>query len=187
MREWINLVERFGTTEKLFHGTSLDNLWLIMRDGKLTQNAHGRSYEGPVGVCLSRSFKVAMDHAGSWGEQLHDSFFGYFHLGEPRHDFAATVVFEFDRNKIHEPIVPYDDFGSDPHSEEGGDEEEERVVGDLSLDALVAIHVRKGELEEFLEYAVQAKKNAPNDASEYNEEFKAIINNVLKDPRLQLS
>jgi hypothetical protein len=184
IREWINLVEKFGSTEKLFHGTNLDNLWLIMRDGKLTTNAHGRDYAGPAGVCLTRSFKVAMDHAGSWADNLHGSFFEYFGI-EPRYDFAGTVVFEFDRNKIHEKLVPYDDFGPDEHGEEG-DEQEERVVGDLSLDALVAVHVRKGEVEEFLEYAVTAFKKTP-DASEYNDEFRSIIGNVLQDPRLQAS
>lgn len=177
------IMERFGSSDKLFHGTNLDNLWLIMKDGKLTSNAHGRDYAGPTGVCLSRSFKVALDHAGSWADNLHSSFFEYFGIEPTRHDWAGTVVFEFDRNKIHEKLIPYDDFHAD-ESNEDGDEAEERVIGDLSLDALVGIHVRKGELEEFLEYAATAFKKHP-DASDYNDEFRAIITNVLRDPRLQ--
>lgn len=177
------LKEAFGTTEKLFHGTNLDNLWLIFKDGKLTPNVHGRDYAGPEGVCLTRSFKVATDHAGSWADNLNGSFFEYFGI-EPRHDFAGTVVLEFDRNRIREKIVPYDDFGADEHSEDGGIEQEERVLGDLSLDALTGIYVRKGELEEFLKHAAEA--NAKHgDAAEYNEQFQAIIHNVLADPRLK--
>lgn len=179
MRKWMDLFEKFGTTEKLYHGTNIDNLWLIMREGKLSPNWHGRDYAGPTGICLSRSFKIAMDHAGSWGETLHYSFFDYFGLANARYDFEGAVVFEFDRARIerdHE-IVEYDDLGGDF-------EEEERVIGDLSLDALVAIYVRKGEIEEFLQHAIEAhKKNT--DAAEYNDEFRAILGNVLKDPRLK--
>jgi hypothetical protein len=173
--------ERFGTTEKLYHGSNLDNLWLIMRDGKLTPDAHGRGYAGPTGVCLSRSFKVAADHAGSWGSQLESSFFEWFGYEVP-YNFSGTAVFEFARAKITQPIIAYNDFGHGEH-DDNGEEEEERVVGDLPLDALTAIYVRKGEIEQFLELAVQAHKEKGD--TEYDDEFREIINNVLKDPRLK--
>jgi hypothetical protein len=182
MRKWIDLVERFGTTEKLYHGTNIDNLWLIMRDGKLTADAHGRGYDGPRGVCLSRSYRVAHDHASSWGEHLGDSFFAYFGLKEP-YNFSGTCIFEFDRKRITQPMVAFNDFGRG-EGDDDGEEEEERVVGDLPLDALTAIIVRKGELEEFLRLACEAEKK---ERGSYPEEFKAVIQNVLKDPRLCVS
>lgn len=174
------LEERFGTTEKLYHGTNIDNLWLIMKDGKLTSNVHGRDYPGPTGVCLSRSLRVASDHASSWAGNLESSFFEYFGI-EARHDFSGTAVFEFDRAKIQQPLIPFNDFGHG-EGDDDGEEEEERVVGDLPLNALSAIYVRKGELEEFLKYAVAAHKAG---GSEYTDEFKQIIGNVLSDPRLK--
>lgn len=165
-------VDAFGTTQRLYHGTNIDNLWLIMKAGKLSANWHGRDYAGPTGVCLSRSFKVASDHAHSWMDNLLYSFFEYFDLGEPPK--MKGVVLEFDRSRIHEPIVPYDD-------DMGGAEEEERVVGDLSLDALVAIHADPKDIEAFLRYAIEAHKKGGN---EYDAEFRKVIERVLKDPRL---
>jgi hypothetical protein len=146
-----------------------------MKAGKLTANWHGRDYAGPTGVCLSRSFKVASDHAGSWMENLNDSFFHYFDLGDPPE--ISGAVLQFDRSRIRETIVPYDD-------DMDGLEEEERVVGDLSLSALVAIHVNPRDIETFLKYAIEAHKKG---GLEYDAEFRKVIERVLKDPRITWS
>lgn len=182
MREWINLVEwadgnpdAFGTTEKLYHGTNIDNLWLIMKAGKLSSNFHGRDYAGPTGVCLSRSFEVAKSHAESWAEQLGYSFFEYFGIEGPSEDFGS-VVFEFQRNLISNELIHFDDGA--------GDEQEERTLGDLSLDALTTIYVRPEQIAAFLKYATTAHKNNA-EATEYDDQFRSIIQNVLSDSRLK--
>lgn len=176
MRNWISIVEAiedFGTTPTLYHGTNLDNLWLIIRAGKLSANFHGRGYEGPTGVCLSRSFKVALDHAQSWTENLGSSFFEYFNLGEPPK--MQGVVLEFERKRIQQEIIPFDDLHDDI-------ELEERVIGDLPLGALIGIHVNPDDVRTFVSYAIKSYKEHQN---EYDAEFEKIIEQVLADPRLK--
>ncbi len=170
----IEAEEDFGTTNELFHGMNLDSLWIVMREGKLKVGGDGgRGYDGPAGVCLSRSYKVAKGFADSWTDHLYDSFFNYFDLGTPP-DLSGAVM-EFDRTKIKQEIIPFDDMGGDV-------EEEERVLSDLPLDGLVAIWVSPDDIRTFLRYAVEAHKKG---GSEYDDDFRATIERVLKDPRLR--
>jgi hypothetical protein len=175
MRNWITLVESFGTTQSLYHGTNIDNLCQIVMAGKLSADFHGRGYEGPTGVCLSRSFKIAHDHATTWAESLGDSFFDWFGIDQPPGLFGK-VVLEFDRTKIAQEIIPYDDLGDDF-------EQEERVVGDLSLNALVAIYMHPGELEAFVGYVDEViGKHA---STEYSRNTREVASRILSDPRLK--
>jgi hypothetical protein len=175
-----DLLEAFATTEKLYHGTNVENLWMIMEAGKLMPSAHARGYQGPTGVCLSRSFKIALDHAQSWAGDLGYSFFEWFGLDQPSSDFGR-VVLEFDRSKITQKIVAYDDFGIGEGGE--GSEEEERVIGDLPLDALAAIYVIPKEIEEFIEFCAHAYRTGEGDG--YGEKFRQTMNEILQDPRLK--
>ena len=70
IRDWMNLFEKeaieavpsqtvFGSAEKLYHGTNVDNFWLILKSGKLTPDRFGMAHGGPSGVSLSRSPMVA--------------------------------------------------------------------------------------------------------------------------------
>ncbi len=177
MRNWINLLEKFeafGTSNALYHGTDLDAMWLIIRSGVLDPEVEGRDYAGPLGVSLSRSFKIALDHSRSRTLNLHDSFFDYFDLGSPPP--LSGVVFEFDRSKITQEIIPFDDFGDQV-------EEEERIVGKLPLEpSLKHIWVKIADVKTFLALAVEAHKKG---GSEYDDKFKEIIRGVLSDPRLR--
>lgn len=180
MRHWINLFEKFeafGSSNTLYHGTDLDAMWLIIRSGVIDPEIEGRDYAGPVGVSLSRSFKVARDHTHSRMQNLNDSFFDYFDLGPPPRQLSGAV-FEFDRSKITQEIIPFDDF-------DFGDEleEEERVVGKLPLEpSLKHIWVKVADVKTFLTFAIQAHKNG---GSEYDENFEEIIKSVLNDARLR--
>lgn len=175
-----SIIESFASTEKLYHGLDIDSLWLVMKSGKLSTEPKGWGHEGPEGICLTRSWRVAVSHSGSQMENLNDSFFSYFNLGTaPELSFC---VLEFDRSKIANEIIPYDDFAGWGDNSGEGQEEEERVIGDLSLDALTAIHVKGEDLKTFLDYALRAHRNG---GKEYTEEFQTIIRDLMNDPRLR--
>jgi hypothetical protein len=181
MRNWINLVESFGSTTHLYHGLSIDSMWLVIRHGALDPDINGFGHAGPEGVCLSRNIQVAKGHAESQTENLAYSFFEYFDLG-PRPKELTGVVFEFRRDKITQEIVPFDDFAGWGDDSGEGQEEEERVMGQLPLTALTGIYVDPAALHMFLDYATKAFKAG---GTGYGDEFRAIIQGVLKDPRLK--
>ncbi len=162
----------FGSTTSLFHGTHLDKLWLIMQDGQLHPYNEN---QGPAGVSLSRSFKVAYLHGKYRQENLQYSFFEYFDLGDAP-DWSP-VVFEFQRDKIKGKIIPYHDLG--PQDEE----EEERVLGAVSFDALVGIHLSPSDVRDYLR---KAKEAFTKGGHEYDATFAQILKNTLEDPRIKI-
>jgi hypothetical protein len=171
-----------NATYPLYHGTNIDNLWKIIQSGSLKPDYHGRSNDGPVGVSLSRSFEVAKSFADSWHEDLDYSFFEYFELDGSALDFGGAVL-EFDKSRITEPMIPYDDFSDDGNGiGKIGSEEEERVLGNLSLNALTTIWVDPADLRYFLHAAIEAYKVG---GREYDEEFRKVINQLIHDPRIK--
>ena len=180
MRQFINIIESFGTSQTLYHGTSIDAAWLIMKKGFLDADYNGRSVstDEPMGVSLTRDYQVAKNFAANATDSLYDSFFDYFNLGTPPKDFSG-VVFAFDRNKIQQEIIDFDDFGD-------GSEHEERVMGNLPIEpSLENIFVNAKDVSYFLQKAVEVYNRRAGEGQEYNKEFRSIIEGMLKDPRLR--
>lgn len=190
IRAFINLVEKFdnfGKTDILYHGCGLDNFWLVYRDGILDSSVEGRGHAGPKGVSLTRSYKVALEHANIQTDNMSDSFFDWFDLPQPteeaHRDYAPLhgVVLVFERGKIAGEIIPFDDFGDGENDD--SQEAEERVVGTLPLDpALKTIYINHDDLAYFVKAARTAHANKVN---EYDEKFFAIIDRILADPRVE--
>lgn len=164
----------------LYHGTHIDNAWLIYKSGKICNYYGSNELDGPS---LTRNIAIAKEHAMSkTNDDLAYSFFDYFDLGNVPSGLNG-VVFSFDRNKIKQPLVPYDDFGIGVGG--SGYEEEERVIGELSLEpSLVGIYANKTDLESFLNLATSVVKQ--RGGSGYGEDFKNIILNMLNDKRLKV-
>ena len=182
MRNWINLCESaFGSTTSLFHGTGLDQFWMIYRAGHLEDGVYGEN----DGISLSRSFEVAMKFQEHRVEEMGYSFFEYFDLGGPPADFSG-VIFEFDRSQIANKLVAYDDFGVGVGGE--GEEQEERYYGKLSLKHCIAMYLDPKSVNDFVSLASSAYKRHLDGnglQNDYNPEFEQILRNALNDPRIR--
>lgn len=184
MRNWIDLAEQaFGTTTHLYHGCSFEGLIGVIDAGGFEANCDGRGYDGPAGICLSRSFDVALGHAKSRTEYLYDSFYFYFGMADDIPKGILGAVFEFERAGMTNELMAFDDFGIGEGGE--GSEEEERALGDeMPLDGLTAIYLDPDLLKRFEQDMLKAAEGHP-DAASYagvTKTIEGILNSPLLKP-----
>lgn len=135
------LVESFGSSPKLYHGTSIDNVVQIVSSG-VFEPAGSDGYGD--GISLTRNLETAESFARSTEHGYDDQLSYYFNADIETRDFRHGAVVEFDRARLlgkgHE--IKEIDYHGD------GSEAEERVLGSIhGLDCVSAIYVDREDLE----------------------------------------
>lgn len=150
----------------------------ILKSGALDPDWEARDHAGPSGVCLSRSFEEALGHARSRTDHIGDIVYDYFNIDHIPSGVLGCV-FEFERSRIENKLVAFDDFGIGEGGE--GDEEEERAIGKLSLDALTGIYLDPDRLSAFRSDMVKIAEAHPKEGSYYLD-LLPILDGLATDP-----
>ena len=177
MREFINIVENTNPSV-LYHGTSLDDLCNIIREGVIHDNYQSDGWH--QGVSLSRSFEVSRGHGIFDDENMTHSFYDYFGLeGHENYKTFGGSVLAFDKDKIQQKLEHVDDQGD-------GSEEEERTHGSLPLKpALIAIYVSKPGLQFYINEVNRGRQESKECAEAYGPWWDKVIHFLTTFPNVK--
>jgi hypothetical protein len=172
MRNWINIVETFGTTNFLYHGTSIDNLWKIINDNALKgdSEALGRSDGNGIGPSLTRSYKVAKLFAYN----QEDDFKDYFTVNYNLH--GAVLIFDRKLLDKNFNVISID-------NEDEEDEEEERIIGSITplKPYLVSINLNVSDIKKYTRTIYKYRKSGMAETYEYPPEWDKAMLNLSKN------
>jgi hypothetical protein len=161
-RTYANILKQIEEGKVLLHGTSLDSTLHMLDDDLM--DCRVRDFVGPPGISLTRSLDVTRAFREYWEEEFDAALSDHYDMDDfkPAEErFGAILV--FDRENLADlRVEPYVD------EDEAGDEQEERVFGNVDAlrSRLSAIMVAEDEYTWFKKVIDTAFRETDGNADE---------------------